>query len=226
MRPYAAEALATCDRSGDRWGRAGPLTAIGFSFLFGGSPDEARPWFEEALPLYRELGDLGNLVATTLTPLTMAALLQKDLPAAERYVTEALEVASGTGWEASALDWYGEVLTALGDPEAAEAATVRAFGIALDSGLENWFRWALRNLTRAAAERDRYEDAAVLLAASRRNIPAYGLDPNIYGPVEGRCRDALGDDRFEELGARGEAMTHDQLMDLVGAEARPVTAPG
>lgn len=200
---------------------------MGFSLLFGGSPDEARPWFEEALPLYRELGDLGNLVLTTLTPLTSAALLQKDLLAAERYVTEALELANGTGWEASALVWYGEVLTALGDPDAAEAATVRALQVALDAGLENWFRWALRNLAGAAAERGRCEDAAVLLAASRRNIPAYGLDPTVYGPVEERCRDALGEDRFEQLAARGEAMTHDQLIDLVGAEdLRPVPAPG
>ncbi|HEX9124635.1 MAG TPA: hypothetical protein VF984_14965 [Actinomycetota bacterium] len=220
MRRYAIEALATCDRGGDRWGRAGPLTALGFASLYGGSPDEARPRFEEALPLYRELGDVGNLVLTALAPLTMTALLQKDLQAAERYATEALELASDTGWEASALVWYGEMLTELGDADAAEAATVRALRVALDAGLENWFRWGLRNLARAAAERGRCEDAAVLLAASRRNMPAYGLDPNVYGPIEERCREALGDSRFDHLAAQGEAMTHDQLMDLVGADER------
>lgn len=221
MRRNAIEALATCDQSGGRWGRAGPLTALGFASLYGGSPAEARPWFEEALPLYRELGDLGNLVLTTLLPLTMAALLLNDLQAAERYVIEALELASGTGWEASALVWYGEVLTAQGDPEAAEAATMHALQVALDAGLENWFRWALRNLARAAAERGRCEGAAVLLAASRRNMPAYGLDPTVYGPIEERCRDALGRGRFDQLAAQGEALTHDQLMDLVGAGSLP-----
>jgi predicted ATPase/DNA-binding SARP family transcriptional activator len=227
MRRYALEALATCDRSGDRLARAGPLTALGFASLYGGSPGEAQALFAEALPLYRELGDLGSLVLTTLTPLANTALLQRDLQAAERYATEALELASGTGWEASALVWYGEVLTELGDHEAAEAATMRALRTALDAGLENWFRWALRNLARAAAERGRCGHAALLLAASRRNMPAYGLDPTVYGPVEERCRDALGDDRFGQLAAHGEAMTHDQLMDLVGAERVPPvpTAP-
>jgi hypothetical protein len=32
---------------------------------------------------------------------------------------------TATGWEASALVWYGEVLTTLGDPQAAEPTTVR-----------------------------------------------------------------------------------------------------
>jgi hypothetical protein len=77
---------------------------------------------------------------------------------------------------------------------------------------------ALRDLARTAAERDRCEEAALLLAASRRNMPAWGLDPTVYGPTEERCRDALGGDRFDRLSEQGEAMTHDQLMDLVGAD--------
>ena len=38
-----------------------------------------------------------------------------DLPAAERYAMEAVEISSGTGWEASALVIYGEALAARGD---------------------------------------------------------------------------------------------------------------
>jgi predicted ATPase/DNA-binding SARP family transcriptional activator len=219
MRRCAIEALAICDRLGDRWGRAGPLTALGLASLVGGgSPEEARAWFEEALPLYRELGDLGDLVVMTLAPLTAAALRQNDLQAAERYASEALELASGTGWEAAALVCYSEVLTEQDDLEAAEAALVRALRIALRAGLENWFRMALRDLARTAAERDRSDDAALLLAASRHNMPAYGLDPNVYGPIEERCRHALGHDRFDELAAQGDAMTLDQLMNLAGAD--------
>ena len=38
------------------------------------------------------------------------------------------------------------------------------------------------------------------------------------GPHAGeRCGAALGDDRFKMLAAQGEAMTHEELMDLVGA---------
>lgn len=219
MRRHALEALATCERHGDRWGRAGPLTALGLvSLMGGGSPEEARARLEEALPIYHELGDLGNLVAMTLAPLSLAARRQKDLQAAERYAIEALQVAGGTGWDAAGLVCYGEVLSELGDLEAANAATLRGLRIALHAGLENWFRMALRDLAWTAAERDRCTDAALLLAASRHNMPSYAFDPTIYEPIEERCRDALGHDRYDYLTEQGEGMTHEQLMALVGAE--------
>jgi len=53
------------------------------------------------------------------------------------------------------------------------------------------------------------------------------MGASVYGPIEERCRDALGDSRFDQLAAQGAAMTHDQLMDRVGAEdLRPVPAAG
>jgi predicted ATPase/DNA-binding SARP family transcriptional activator len=219
VRRCATEELSACEERGDRWGRAWPLTSLGMvSLLFGGSLEEARARFEEALPLYRALADPANLVLMTLTPLCLIALRQGDLPAAERWAIEAMELGRGTGWEAAGAVFYAEVLAETGDLTTADTFTRRALQVALDWGQENWFRWALRDLARTAALRDRCERAAVLLAASRCNMPAYGLDPAIYGPVEERCRRALGDDRFARLWLRGEAMDHDQLVDLVGAD--------
>jgi tetratricopeptide (TPR) repeat protein len=220
IRRDSTEALEICDRDNDRWGRAGPLANLGFASLFGGGTlAEARHRFEEAIPLYRELGDLGSLVVTVLTPLSTTVLRQGDLPAAERYAMEAVEASSGTGWEASALVIYGEALAARGDLEAADAATSRALRVALNAGLENWFRMALRDLARMAAARGGMEDAALLLGASRRNMPSYGLDPAIYGPLEEQCRDGLGVARFEALAKHGAELTHAQLLDLVDAPA-------
>jgi hypothetical protein len=48
-------------------------------------------------------------------------------------------------------------------------------------------------------------------------MPAYGLDPAVYGPLEERCREGLGDDQLLGLVSRGEQMTHEQLIDLVEA---------
>jgi hypothetical protein len=79
---------------------------------------------------------------------------------------------------------------------------------------------ALRNLARLAATGDAIEDAALFLGASRRNMPSYGLDPSIYAPLEEQARDVLGADRFEALAAQGAALTHAQLLDLVGSRAR------
>ncbi|HZD86712.1 MAG TPA: BTAD domain-containing putative transcriptional regulator, partial [Gaiellaceae bacterium] len=218
-RRFAREALDECTRHGTRWSAAGPLTVLGFASLFGGgSLEEARSWFERALPLYRELGDLGALVVMTLTPLTVAALRQHDLDAAEKYATESVELSRGTGWEASALVCYGQVLIEEGDFDGAEAAELRALRVALDVGLENWFRPALRELARVAAERNEVVLATTLAAASRRNMPAYFLDPSIYEPLEQQGRSALGDARFDQLVEQADAMTHDELVSLVGAD--------
>jgi predicted ATPase/DNA-binding SARP family transcriptional activator len=217
----AREALAVCDAHGDRWGRAAPLASLGFAALFSGRPGEARTYFEEALPLYQELGDLGGVVLFALAPLSAVALGQNDLESAERYATEAVELAAGTFWQAAALVRYAAVLIEQDAPDAARAAALRALGVALDAGLEIWFRQALRELARIAAGGDHYDDAALLLAASRRNNPMYGLDPAIYGPLEERCRDALGDDEFGRLAARGEATSHDELVTLAGAVRAP-----
>jgi predicted ATPase/DNA-binding SARP family transcriptional activator len=221
VRRDSVAALEVCDRNSDRWGRAGALANLGFvAFFGGGTLAEARARFQEARPLYGELGNLGSLVVTVLTPLSAAALRQGDVPAAERYAMEAVEISNGTGWEASALVTYGEALAARGDLEAADAATSRALGVALHTGQENWFRMALRNLARLAATGDAIEDAALFLGASRRNMPSYGLDPSIYAPLEEQARDVLGADRFEALAAQGAALTHAQLLDLVGSRAR------
>ena len=225
VRRDSIAALEVCDRNHDRWGRAGALANLGFASFFGGDPlAETRARFEEARPLYRELGNLGTLVVAVLTPLSTTALRQGDLPAAERYAMEAVEISNGTGWEASALVIYGEALAARGDLESADAATSRALGVALHAGMENWFRMALRDLARIAAARDAFEDSALFLGASRVNMPPYGLDPSIYVPLEEQARAELGAARFEALAAQGAALTHAQLLDLVGSRAHGATS--
>jgi hypothetical protein len=154
----------------------------------------------------------------TLTPLTAAALRQHDLDAAEEYATESVELSRETGWEASALVCYGQVLIDEGDLDGAEAAELRGLRVALEAGLEHWFRPALRDLAHVAAKRSQFVLATTLAAASRRNMPAYFLDPSIYEPIEKRCRDALGDARFDQLVEQADAMTHDELMSLVSAD--------
>lgn len=217
MHGTAIEGLTECDRIGAGWERAGPLTALGYAALFGGSAEEARSWFEQGIPLLREAGDRGGLVIHGLVPASEAALRQEDLAAAERFATEAVEAGSGTAWEAAALVQYAIVMNAAGDAAAARVATIRGLRVALEAGLEQWFRMVLREIARADVFLDRFGEAAITLGASRVHMPAPTLDPAIYGPVEARCREALGAQELDDLLARGTQMTHDQLVDLVGA---------
>jgi hypothetical protein len=118
---------------------------------------------------------------------------------------------TATGWEGLGPRLVRRVLTTLGDPQAAEPTTVRV--LRFHAGLENWFRWALRNLARSAAN-----GAGARTRPSSSPPPAATCPPTPDpGPRPDRGampRDALGDDRFEELAAHGEAKYHDQLMDL------------
>jgi predicted ATPase/DNA-binding SARP family transcriptional activator len=217
MRRSAIEGLTICEQAGDRWGCAGPLAILGNAALFaGGDLAEARARLEEAVPLFRELADIGGLVTLALTPLSEIARRLGDVAAAERLATDALEAAAGTAWEATALTQYAVVLGEQGETELAGAAALRGLRVALEAGLEQWFRLGLREVARAAARRALWAEATTLLAASCRDMPALLLDPLVLAPIEEECRDALGDHRFEELRERGSAMSHDELMDFVG----------
>ena len=208
------EALALCDEIGDRWGKAGHLANLSFvHFIGGGSLDEARRLAEEALVLYRELGDVGSQVV--MIPLSAIALKQGDLQAAERFATDTAAIGAGTGWEASALVNLAEVLFAKEDVDGAEATLRRGVVRAIDTGLENWFRIGLRDLARVAVVKDEPRRAALLLGASRRNMPHYGLDPAIYESVETECRKSLDEDAFSKATDDGYHMNHEQLLLLV-----------
>ncbi len=150
----------------------------------------------------------------TLGPLTLAALGEGDLEAAERSATEAVRLATANAWQASALACYAQVLIAMGDLDGAEAAASRAVRVALGAGLENWFRIGLRVLAVVAEQQGRFEDAAVLVGGSRPSLPPYGLDRGAFGPLEARCREVLGEEQLARRAARGEAMTRDELLSL------------
>ena len=111
----------------------------------------------------------------------------------------------------------GEALLGKGDLEAATAATRRAVCMASDSGLVNWFRMALRNLAHIQAVRGAPELAARLAGGSHRDIPAFGLDPGIYGEIERRVTAAIGAGQYRRLHDDGYQMTQAELVDLVVA---------
>ena len=218
------ESLALCERSGDRWGRAAPLATLALLSAFGpGDVGVARIMAEEALLLHRELGDVPG--QTVLNPLPLLALRQADLEAARRYAAEMVQIAAGTGWEAASLTSWVETLIASGTLEQAQSAAERQLLRALDAGLENHFRMALRNLALLAARRGEAHRATLLLGGSRPNMPSYGVIPEVYAEVRSTCREALGARAADATETWGASMTHAELVDAALEPARTPAPP-
>ena len=154
------------------------------------------------------------MVLMTLGPLCTLCLRMGDLEAAERYGREAVE-AGGDGWRASALACLGEVYVATGELDRAEALERRAVAMALDTGIELWFRIAVRNLALIATHRVDFDLAARLHGASLPNMPQFGMDPAVYERIESCGRTGLGDVSFEHLSGEGRGMTHQEISELV-----------
>jgi hypothetical protein len=208
---HCHEALATCQRSGDRGGRAAPLAILGMLQLFGGGDlGMARVMADEALMLHRELGDIPG--QAVFNPLPLLALRAGDLAAAQRFAGEMVEVASGTGWEAVSLSTYVDTLIPAGALAEAQAAADRQIRSALDAGLENHFRMAVRNQALLASRRGEARRAAILLGGARPNMPAYGVRPEVHAEVQSRSAEVLGSDVVEACARWGESMTQAELL--------------
>lgn len=208
------EAVEICDVTGARWSRAGPLANLGFVHLASGSADEARGYAELALSLYRELGDIAGQVV--MSPLTAIAMRQGDLEAAQRFAGDAAEVAAGSSWEGAALVGLADVLIAREDDAGAESTAQSGLVRALDSGVEIWFRRALRALAHINARRGDALRGAQLLGASRRNAHLYEPDPAFDELTERLCRAHLDADSFVLAAEQGHQMNHEQLLALAG----------
>jgi hypothetical protein len=188
----ALEALELCDRHGLPWARARPLSLLGYATLLGGSAEEALERFDECLPLFRGLGDVGSMVIMGMVPRCEAALRAGHLELAERSATEAVQASIGTAWEAAALVQDAIVLQARGDVAGAEVAARRGLSVALAAGLNQGQSppgaGSLGCPRRSAGRRG----AAVRRIATRAAIAA----PRAcrLRLIEARCR-GLGDER-------------------------------
>jgi hypothetical protein len=178
----------------------------------GESLDDARQFAEEAQMLYRELGNTASQIV--MNPLSVIAMLQGDLASAERYALDAATLAVESGWEATALVNLAEVFIAQERLDEAAATLRHGVSRALDTGLENWFRIAVRDLAQIAVSGGDAHRAALLVGASKHNMPHYGLNPEIYGPIEEYCRAALGNENYELVSQEGHRMGYEGLTVL------------
>ena len=211
-RAMGRRILDLCEAHGERLGRAYGLALLGEAEFFGdGDFGEARRYLAEAIPLLRELGDEAALNMFALGILASVAALQLDFETAERAAVETTTI-GGPGWSATALiNLGGFVLHPRGDTGRAEEVVKRGVVRVHERSMEVWVRTGLLFLGRVAAQRGRWEDAARLFGGCRPHLPPWSQHPRWwnYEPV---VREALGDERYDEIAA---AAAEEQLDDLV-----------
>ncbi|MGB5167527.1 MAG: hypothetical protein WBP49_03880 [Acidimicrobiia bacterium] len=211
--------LELCDAHSARLPRGYGLALLGEAQFFGdGDFDAARTWINEAIPLLRELGDDAALNMFALGILASVAALQLDFETAEQAAVEASTL-GGPGWSATALIVLGAfVLFPRGDVDRAEMVLEEGLARVHERSMEPWVRTGLFGLSRIAASRCQWEEAARLLGGCRPNLPPWAQHPRWWN-LEPVVREALGEDRYQEIAARAE---NELLDDLVGWALKPV----
>ena len=211
--------LELCDAHSARLPRGYGLALLGEAQFFGdGDFDAARTWINEAIPLLRELGDDAALNMFALGILASVAALQLDFETAEQAAVEASTL-GGPGWSATALIVLGAfVLFPRGDVDRAEMVLEEGLARVHERSMEPWVRTGLFGLSRIAASRCQWEEAARLLGGCRPNLPPWAQHPRWWN-LEPVVREALGEDRYQEIAARAE---NEPLDDLVGWALKPV----
>jgi len=204
--------LDLCDAHDARLPRAYGLALLGEAQFFGdGDFDAARLSLDEAIPLFRELGDEAGLNMFALGILASVSALQLDFETAERAAVEASAL-GGPGWSATALIVLGSfVLLPSGDVERAEMVLKEGIARVHERSMEPWVRTALLALGRLAAGRQQWEAAARLFGGCRPHLPPWAQHRRWWN-LEPVVRATLGDDRYREITMRAE---NEPLDDLV-----------
>jgi tetratricopeptide (TPR) repeat protein len=137
--------------------RAYGLSLMGQGEFFSdGDLAVARSYFEEAVALFRMLGDESALNISGLAFLSGIVGLQGDYVAAERFAVEATTL-GGPGWSAAALVLLAaHALQPAGELDRAERALVRGLMMSHERSMEIWTRTALLILGRVAADREEW----------------------------------------------------------------------
>lgn len=212
-----AAILDVCSDRGVTLPRGYGLALLGMVEFFGdGDLELARGYFEDAVALFRAIGDESALNIAGLGLLASVAALQGDYEAAERHAVEATTL-GGPGWAATALIILaGNVLHPMGEIDRAERSLLRGLTMAHERSIEIWTRTGLLMLGSIAGDRGQWERAARLHGASRRNLPPWMHQA--WSKTEAAIRQGLGDTNYERIAAAGESEDLDRLVLWAVAE--------
>lgn len=177
------EALARAGAQARNALRCGGLSDAGQLCSFMGRYAEARQFLEESLAIARELGD-ERRIASTLQPLTMAALGRGDLAAARNFANEAIELEPRLGNPrelAGAINNLAQLHRVEGALDAAEPLYERVVRLARELGDHELIATGLLNLAMVSIGRGAGDRARALL------IETLAIAEEIHSVPAGQC---------------------------------------
>ena len=178
--------------------------------------------YEEAAALSRQVGNELRL-GVILANLGMLAGMRKDHETSARYATEAATIQREVGDKdglAVTLHNLGRARLALGQPDDSRAALAESLGLALGLGYREVIAYCLGGMAELALLVHEEERAAELLGASEHLFEEIGaaVDPEeseTLARLRLQLYNSLGEDRTDDLRARGAAQRADELAAVL-----------
>jgi tetratricopeptide (TPR) repeat protein len=178
------EALALAKSLGDRWRQAEVLTDLGWDhrdYL------RARAYWEDAVTLYREVGDLNSLV-DLLGALGNLELLHGDIESAQERLDEAVQLNRQTNNQVVSgnfLAALSKIASIKGDFEKARSFLEEEIRVTEESGDRMQYLWARTHLGHLALRHGNLSEARNIFIETSRNFFDDKSDIGVVFSIEG-----------------------------------------
>ena len=181
----------------------------------------AQTLLEESLSLFKELGEKRGIPYSLLN-LGMMARKQGDYSVAQAYSEKSLVIFREIG-DRSGIAWslynLGRVASDQDDTSSAQTYYEESLTLWREIGDRNGIVWSLRAFAGLAAKESKSEQAVVLWGAAealREDIraPLPSNERELYDRGVAAARQALGDELFTTVWAKGRAMTLEEAIAL------------
>ena len=224
-----AESYALFEAAGDELGGSRPRLGLGLLAMSRGDARRAAEHLRESAKAASEAGDY-FWAALSLSALGMVSFGQDNYDEAWTTLAEGLSLSQRAGDRFSryiALYNRSVVAQAEGDQEGAAALFEEGLVFSREAGDRANVAYCLEGLAAVALARGGAVRAARLLGAAERLREGVGAAVYTYRPDRSlrertvtAARARLGDPRFEEMRAQGQAMTFEQAVEYaLGADA-------
>ena len=219
MEKVARDGVALSRLAKDKDGEASALGILGFAALMLGEFDRAIRILEEALEIFRELGNVWGS-SHILTHLAVVPLRRGDFSRAADYAGEALTLSRRTGDRFAtniSLNLLAQAAWASGEHELAEQYFREALTIAHELRDRMDAAYCIQGLSAAAGARDEQRRAARMLGAADALLETAGTP--LRAVAERRLHQRVSDAARERLGERAWTAAWDEGRAMVFDEA-------